>query len=256
MKAHESILTVLVVLSILILVALVALTYEASRLQTQPGVSTTITNRNMISISATGTAYNKSSQADLSIDVNGTGLTNAAAVKNVSESLSLFNSTISKYVNGNLSQISTTYFNVYKLYNMTGYQATEGLSVTIPNISNVSGAIGAISSIPNIYVSYATPSLSDAQISKMRVTALSLALSNATSQAHALIGNDTIYATNISINNYYVYPFTYGLASPPAESASGGISRSNISITPQFYGGLNKVTESITVTFSYGPAQK
>jgi len=249
-------LVVLVILSILIFASLVTLTYEASRMQVPPAGSTTVPNRNVISISASGTVYNSSSQGELSVDVNGTGLTNAAAVQNVSNALSLFNSTILKYVNGNLSQISTTYFNVYKLYNVSGYQATEGLTVMIPNIKNVSGAIGALSAIPNVYVTYATPSLSNSQISKMRVTALSLALSNATSQAHALIGNDTIYATNISINNYYVYPFTYGLASPPVESASGGISRSNISITPQFYGGLNKVTESITVTFSYGPAQK
>lgn len=250
-------LVVLVILSVLILISLVTLTYEASRFPVPSNTETTITpNLNAISISATGTVYNRSSQAQLSINVNGTGLTSAAAVQNISATLSKFNTTILKYVGGNLSQISTTYFNAYKLYNKTGYGATEGLTVTLSNISNSSSAIGALSDIPNVYVTYASPQLSNAQISKMRIAALSLALSNATSQAHALIGNSTIYGTNISVNNYYVYPFTYGLAATPAVAGNGAGSSSNITITPQFYGGLNKVSESITVSFTYGPATK
>lgn len=253
MKTNESILYVIVVLAFLIFIALLVLNYEASRLPMSPLPQQA---KSTLTISATGTAYNSSSQSDLYVTVNGTGLTNAAAVQNVSATLSQFNSTISKYVNGNLSRITTTYFNTYKIYNQTGYEATEGVTVIIPKISNTSAAIGAVSNIPGIYVSSATPSLSSSQISAMRTTALSLALSNATSQAHALIGNGTIDSTNISVNNYYVYPFEYNLATPVAAGGSSSAGAITTTIPPQFYGGLNKVTESITVTFIYDPVQK
>jgi uncharacterized protein YggE len=243
---NEKVLYAIVIVALILFAALVAFTI-GNRGNTggiTPPQTSTLT------ITASGVVSNKSSQASLYVIVNGTGPTNNAAVQNVSATLQQFNITIYGYVNGNLSMISTNYFNVYKLYNKTGYEALESLYVIIPNIDNVSSAIGALSSIPNVYVTGATPMLSSAQVSAMRVAALSLALSNATAQAQALIGkNNTIYATNISINNYYVYPYVYSLGTSSVVAAPSQINRT---IPTEFYGGTNKVTESITVTFIYG----
>jgi uncharacterized protein YggE len=240
----EPILYVIVILALIVFAVLVVATFKWGHTGTPIP-----TNSSMLVITASGTVFNKSSQGTIYLSINGTGATNQQAVQNISATLQKFNSTILKYVNSNLSQISTSYFNVYKLYNKSGYEAMESLSVTIPNINNVSPAIGAISNISNVFVNDAQPKLSDAQTSAMRVKALTFALANATSQARALIGNKTIYTTNISVNNFYVYPFKYGTA-----VAAGGQSvpqASNTTITPQFYGGLNQVTESVTVTFYY-----
>lgn len=216
--------------------------------------TTTISNMNHIIISASGTVSNASSQAILYVVANGTGSTNKLAVQNISATLEKFNSTIPRYVNGNLSKISTEYFNVYKNYNRTGYTVEEGLEVIIPNIKNVSGAIGSLSNISNIYVTGAYPQLSDSQISAMRVQALSLAMSNATAQAQALVGrNNTIYTTNISVNNYYIFPVRYGLGVASASVAPGAsVQKINNSVPAQFYGGTNKITESVAVIFTYG----
>ncbi len=248
--SNEILIYAIVILAIIVFGALIVSSSFSNGMW--GGRSPKATNNSIITISASGTVTNTSSQAVLYVTMNGTGLTNQLAVHNISATLSAFNSTILKYVNGNLSMISTSYFNVYKLYNASGYVATESDMVTIPNINNVSGVISALSNIPYVYVSSASPQLSSAQVSAMRISALSLALSNATSQARALIGpNDTIYATNISVNNYYVYPFPYaagGVASP-------GTLNSNVNITPQFYGGTNRVVESVTVVFTYGKKQ-
>ena len=197
---------------------------------------------NSLTITATGTASNASSSALLYVTVNATGATNGNAVKNITATLNAFNSTIFKYVDGNLSSITTESFQVYKLYNTSGYQATEIMRVEIPEIKNVSPAIGAISSIPSVYVTGATPTLSNKQMSIMRKQALAYALANATSQASSLIGNRPIISSNITVNSYYVIPYAYGVTTSTSSAAAN----------PQFYGGTNKVTESITVVFKYG----
>lgn len=242
---------VIAVIALLIFASVIILGYgqnrSANNVQPAPKQLGTIT------ITATGTVYNSSSQALVYIIVNGTGLTNQQAVQNVSTTLETFNSTISPYVNGNLSRITTTNFNVYKLYNRTGYQATESLSILIPNIKNVSPAIGDLSGITNVYVTDARPRLSDAQVSLMRNVALSDAMANATSQARSLIGaNNTVTMTNITVNNYYIYPVVYSLGAV----AQGSVVSRNTTIPPQFYGGLNRVTESVTVMFTYGPVSQ
>jgi uncharacterized protein YggE len=244
---NEPLVYVIIILALVAFSSIIALSFMANGNKLS---STTVPQgSSTLMITATGTSYNASSQADLYLTMNGTGATNQEAVHNISATLNAFNSTVSPYVNGNLTRITTNYFNVYKIYNKTGYQATESLTVRIPNIHNVSGAIGALSDIPNIYVSDANPVLSDSQISTMRITALSLALANATAQAQTLIGrNNTIYNTNISVNSYYIYPRYYSLSS----TAGGGAINGNTSIPTQFYGGTNKVTESITVVFVYG----
>jgi uncharacterized protein YggE len=248
----DFVLYIIVLVAVIIFSALIAFSFESNTsgggAKTPGGaVNTTL---NQLSVTASGTVYNTSTQSNLYVDINGTGQTNQQAVQNISASLNSFNSTILKFISNNQSRITTTSFQVYKIYNRSGYQATESLNVVIPNITNTSAVIGALSAIPNVFVTQASPQLSAAQITTMRTQALRLASANATSQATALIGkNNTIYATNISINNYYVYPYTLGVAS----AGPGG---SAPSITPNFYGGTNKVTESVTVVFAWGPSQK
>ncbi|MGD0729323.1 MAG: SIMPL domain-containing protein [Candidatus Micrarchaeaceae archaeon] len=209
----------------------------------------TSNNRNMIVITATGAASNSSSQAQMYVTINGTGSTNAAAVQNLSNALNTFNSTIVKYVNGNLSDVTTSNFNVYRIYNTSNFMASEDLTIIIPQIKNVGAAILALSSIPNVYVTSANPILSANQTTLLRSKALSNALANATAQAKALIpSNQSIYSTNITVDDYYFYPL-YG-------SASGASVNSTGSLPPQFYSGTNQVVERVTVTFYYGRVVK
>lgn len=244
--ANETILYVIVILAVIAFIGLI--TFSAGGWRGIGWHIKNTTSNNTISITASGTASNASTQASMYVDINGTGLTNQQAVQNITATLNTFNSTIYKYVNGNLSMITTQSFQVYKLYNKTGYQATENLVVTIPRIGNVSNVILALSAIPNVYVTYATPKLSDAQTTSLRLQALSAALSNATAQAYAVIGkNNTIYSTNITVNGYNFYPYPYGVS-----NVAGAKSITPAQISPQFYGGTGQVTESITAVFTYG----
>jgi len=242
------------VLAIVILIAVVAL-LAVSFLFRASGYGNQAPNQNSnvnyLTISASGTVSNRSTEGIIDAMINGTGRTNEAAVQNISATLLQFNKTIYQYVNGNLSDISTNYFNVYKAYNSSNYTAMEDIEVTIPSINNVSAALGALSAIPNVYPSAISTQLTNNQISAMRVKALSLAMQNATEQARAVIGNGTITATNISVNNYYFYPYRYGLGAVPAASGAGGSYTTTVTIPPQFYGGTSQITESVTVVFSY-----
>lgn len=244
-------------LVIVILVAFLALLFVALAIRGAPNAPTTVlpttvpnTNgTNFVTISASGTVSNKSTEALVYVTINGSGPTNNQAVQNISATTKEFNSTIYPYINGNLSQISTSYFNVYKVYNRSVYTAEESITVTIPNINNVSAVIGALSAIPNLYLSAASTQLTNAQISIMRVQALKLAMANATQQAQAVIGNGKITATNITVNNYYFYPYRYALGTAIPASDSGYTT--TVTIPPQFYGGTSQVTESVTVVFRY-----
>ena len=227
---------VVVLLALLVFAALAAISLHSSGL--------TAGRANSLSVTASGTVSNVSAESLLYVTMNATGATNGAAVSNLTSALNSFNSTISGYIGGNLSKITTQSFQVYKLYNRSGYQATEMVQVIVPDIHNTGSAIGALSSIPNVYVTGAYPRLSDAQMSMMRKQALALALGNATSQARALIGDSAIISRNITINSYYVLPYAYGVTTSSAIPGS-------VTVTPQFYGGTNRVTESITVVFTY-----
>lgn len=253
MKNDILFLYVIVLLAIIVFGGLSVYSFILVGRHSAPTTTTTVTNTQQLTISASGTVYNRSTQSDLYVTVNATGLTNAAAVQNISLTLDKFNSTILKYVDGNLSRVTTSYFQVYKLYNKTGYQATESLTVTIPQIANTSAAINALSNISDVYVGSAQPQLSDAQISIMRVNALADAMANATSQAHALVGNSSLQVLNITLNNYRIYPIE-GAGAVSSPGASGGApSSAPVNITPQFYGGTNQVTESVTVVFGWTP---
>ena len=235
-----------------------------------PGGATSV-----ITLSATGTASSRPTQAQISITINGTGATTASAVQNISTTLNMFNSTAYKFLNGNMSLLETTYYSVYKPYqycpiyatnatpasgsiaipmkctsNNIGYTAAEDISVTLPNIDNASSFLGAIASIPNVYVSSVSPSLSSNQTASLRAAALASAISNATSQADALLGpNEMIYSRNISVNSYYIFP--YGVAANSG-ALTAGVADRNTTISPQFYSGKSQVTESVSVVFHYG----
>ncbi|HIH50260.1 TPA: hypothetical protein HA291_02260, partial [Candidatus Micrarchaeota archaeon] len=85
----------------------------------------------------------------------------------------------------------------------------------------------------------------------LRASALALAISNATSQADALLGpNEVIYSRNISVNSYYIYP--YGVAESSGSGALASVAGRNATISPQFYSGTSQVTETVSVVFHYG----
>jgi uncharacterized protein YggE len=220
-------------------------------------------------VSATGSASGEPSQALLYVTINGTGTSTQAATANLSGSSNYFNSTISKYINGNLSMVSTSYYNIEKVCSGSGtnytttilpvipyynygctssqvkYAATEQLTVTIPNVQNVSTVLGSLSGAPNIYVTGTSSMLSSAQASSLRAQALSVAIANATAQAQAIMGpGSTVQSTNITVSSYNVYP--YGLE---ASGSAGGVAPT--APTPQYYAGTSQVTESIYVVFYY-----
>jgi uncharacterized protein YggE len=195
---------------------------------------------NYIMISASGFASSRPSQAIVSLNINGSGATTAMATANISVTLNVLNSSLEKYINGNTTLIKTLSYSLYKVYNESVYTAVESLQVKIPNIQNVSPLLGDISSVPNVYVSDVSAVLSDSQATALRSQALQNALANATAQAQALAGNKILTLHNITVNSYYIYPYSLG--------ASAAL-RSDV--TPAFFGGENKVVESITTSFSY-----
>lgn len=197
-----------------------------------------------ISIYATGVAYGIPQQSTVSLTVNGTGQSTQLAAGNLSSTMSELNSTIGRYVNNNWSLVNTQSYNVYKLYNKSGYVATELVSATLPNIDNSSSFLGALSRIPSVYVTGIQSALSQSQVSVLRSQALQNAVENATAQARTIAGNSTVLTVqNVTVTGgYNIYPYTgAGLNS----AASALVSN------PTFYSGRSKVVESITVEFSY-----
>ncbi len=248
------------VVIILALLAFVAVIMNSGALKQQlpeQGATT-------VSVTASGSASATADAAQLDLLVNGTGNTTQIAVANLSKTMNLVNSTLLKYVNGNLSQISTEYFNVNACYsypyyistttiyppkvNKTcGYVATEDLLITIPNSNNVTSALQSLTSIPNVYVNGAAAKLTNQQISTLRGQALTQAMSNATGQAVAVSPTGKVSALNITVNGFYVYPLQYsfggtGIVTPGA--AAGELQNS------LFYTGTSSVTESVTVVFA------
>ncbi len=265
----------IVLFAVLVFVALIFFSFGSYRSGRILPINTN-QSTSVISLSATGTSHAKPSQAQISITINGTGPTTSLAVQNLSATLSLFNSTIYGFINGNTSLVETTYYSVYKPYQYCpvaipvtnasssgipaypipsctankGYTAVEDILVTLPNIDNVSSFLGAMASAPNIYVTSVSPALSDNQTASLRSTALAAAIANATSQAEALMGlGAVIYSKNVSVNNYYYYP--YSIAGAASSGASIASLEANTSANPQFYEGISQVTESVSVVFHY-----
>ncbi|MDE1810787.1 MAG: SIMPL domain-containing protein [Candidatus Micrarchaeota archaeon] len=205
-----------------------------------------MTKGSVILVGASGIAYDTPAEATMYLLVNGTGNSTAAATANVSTTLAAVNKTISGYINGNTTYISTTGYSSYRIYNSTNYAVYENLAVTVPNITNIGSAISGVSQIPNVYVSSVQPMLSDQQLSVMRADALWRALQNATVQAQVLAGpGSQIKQTNITVNTYSVVPYP---AYANSFAVAGGTSKA---AAQTYYGGRSKLVESVSVTFTY-----
>jgi uncharacterized protein YggE len=194
--------------------------------------------RHTITVAASGTASGIPAEVQVSIYANGTGTSSSGAAANLSTTLNVLNSTLMNYVNGNESNISTDSYILTKV-NVTHmpYLAVESLHAIV-NVQRISALLGALSNISNVYVSGEYTMLSASQSSSLRSDALSSAIANATSQAHAVVGQNVVLTPiNITVNTYRVYPI-YG--STAAQSSS-----------LVFYPGTAEVTGTVSVIFSY-----
>ncbi|MGI0134473.1 MAG: SIMPL domain-containing protein [Candidatus Micrarchaeaceae archaeon] len=199
-----------------------------------------------ISVYSTGASYGLPSQALVYLTVNGTGNTTQLATENLSATLLSLNSTLSKFINDNWTLVSTQSYSVYKIYNKSGYEATESVYVTLPNINNSSAFLGATSAIPNVYVTGIQSMLSEWQVSMLRTSALQYAMANATSIARTLAGSGmSVTPGNITVSGFNVYP--YG-----TNNFNSAAAASTVISNPAFYTGRSKVVEAITVQFRYG----
>ena len=193
-----------------------------------------------ITVTATGTAEQYPSQGVLYLSINGTGKTQQIATMNLSLGIASVNNSISKYIEGNISNIQTEYYTVSKIRNSTLYQAYEEIKITLPNSNNISAALSQLSNIGNVNVFSASAQLSPSQQNSMEKQALSYALENATQQAEVLANNSTIVIVNITTNQQSrILPFSASAVSNIAGSNTGSI----------FYYGNQGLTETITVTF-------
>ncbi|MCL4365293.1 MAG: SIMPL domain-containing protein [Candidatus Marsarchaeota archaeon] len=193
-----------------------------------------------ISISASGIAYASPSMATMYVMINGSGYTPAMATANLSDTMNAFNSTVLKYIEGNVSGITTQSYSMRKVYNRTAYQATEFVTVSIPDIGNVSPLLGSISSINNVYVDQVEARLSGNQTSAMINDALSMAVQNATSQAREIAGNSTLTITNVSVYGTPRY-FYYPLAAAAEAGTNGQL----------YFNGRQGVRETVSIEFLY-----
>ncbi len=192
-----------------------------------------------ISISASGIAYASPQTAMLYAMINGSGYTPAVATLNLSNTLSVFNSTILGYIGNNSSDITTQSYSLRKVYNKTAYEATEYVVVDIPNINNVSNILGLLSKVNDVYVGKVTSQLSGSQTSSMIKSALSLAVQNATAQAQAIAGNQSLSVLNVSIYSSPIYPYSAFASAIP--SGNGQL----------YFNGRQGVSETVSMEFSY-----
>ncbi len=172
--------------------------------------------------------------------VNGTGGTEHIANDNLSLTLEILNSSVLKYIGGNLSNIVTQNYYINKVKNSSEYQAVEYLQITITDVKNMSAVLSTISKINNTYVTGAYAQLSPQQLTNMRTTALSKALSNATAQAEALENNASIKVENITVGQPRFPVFIAAQTSSASSGAQSG---------QLFYYGEQGITETVTATF-------
>ncbi len=211
-------------------------------------------NSSYIFITATGSASAQPSFATIFVNLQAFGNNPGSATNNLSFALHDLNASILKYINGNLSNIATTYFTIYNRSSYYGnfnaskkdYVAQETLSIKILNTSNASDAIGAVSGINGTSITNVVENLSSSQIALLRKTALLLAMKNATSQATLLAGNKTISIENITVNSYHFYPFAFS-----SDMISSASAKSLAVQNPSFFIGNDTITQSITVKFMF-----
>ena len=215
----------------------------------------------LITISASGTLTADPTQSSIYIFLNGTGPDSASAVSNLSTVTGRVNATLRQYINGNTSLIETLSYNVYPSSNCTEYYypqtyppyyttticsdprtfytASEYLRVTIPNVGSTNAALVGLSGIKGVSINNVEASLSLAQQANLSQKALTLALSNATSQAQALSGGRQISVKNITVQNNYIY------------YAGGSVfSAEKPAYNQTFFPGRATVTKNIYVVFS------
>jgi uncharacterized protein YggE len=211
-------------------------------------------NLSWVTVQASGSMVGIPSMATVSLYINATGNTTSAATANLSAKLTAFNKTVYGYVGGNMSLVSTGYYNVgkpdqyyYPYTNKTNssvpYQAQEYITVTLPQIGKLNSFLSNITSVQGLQVQSVSATLSNAQITQLRKQALQAAVANATSQAVSIIGNRTILNTTVTIEGYNSYPY------PLYASANGGASLAPNSRL--YYNGTSSVTESIEAAFFY-----
>ncbi len=193
-----------------------------------------------ITVTATGTVQQYPAQGLIYLYVNGTGNTEQIANDNLSLTLEILNSSILKYIGGNLSNIVTQNYYMNKVKNSSEYQVVEYLQITVTNVKNMSTALSTISKINNTYVTGAYAQLSAQQITNMRTNALSQALSNATNQAETLENNASVKVENITIGQPHFPVFIAAETSSASSRAQSG---------QIFYSGEQSLTETITATF-------
>jgi len=212
-----------------------------------------------ITVTATGLASASPAMATVYVTMNATGMTASLANANLSARVNEFNTTVLPFLNGNVSRIQTTSYQVYQPSNCTYvnvsnyciykkldyYIATESMSVTIPSISNASNALTQMLAIQNLQLQSVQATLSNSQKTALNQEALTQALTNATSQAKALAGSESIRVENISVQSSVIYPYYYSVGA--ASSATPGAKTVNSTV---FYGGTISAQKSVYVVFS------
>ncbi len=222
----------------------------------------------LIFISASGSVSENPSQAVISLFLNATGNTASIAVSNLSVNTNYLNSTVLSLVGNNASLIQTTSYNVYvppRCTNSTYYYypnrncipasapiyyvATESIQITLPKVSDVGRAITLLTSIAGLSINNVAAKLSPQQQQNMSQQALSLALSNATSQAQLLSSGRKVIVQNITVlgnNIYYPYNLYGNLYSLGVFSSGSVLSGPN----QTFFAGRATITKSISIVFS------
>ncbi len=204
-----------------------------------------------ITVTASGSASEIPTEVQVFIYANGTGASSGDAAANLSATLSMLNATLMNYVNWNRSNISTDSYTLTKAgtwnkNNTNGtsrpYLAEENLHTTV-STQRISAFLDALSNMSNVYVSSEYTMLSASQSSNLRSTALSSAIANATSQAHAIVGqNAMLTPINITVSTYRAYPIYSGGAAA---------TKSGVSSNLAFYPGTAEVTGTVSVIFYY-----
>ena len=207
-------------------------------------------NAGYITLTASGSARGVPESGMLSVAVDGKGSTAYAATYNLSRGVSQLNATILKYIDGKLSNIATTSYNLYNqsdyyYTSYNGYVASERFSITIPNINNASAVLGSLSSINGVSVSGLAQQFSKTQLASLRTIALQRALSNASEQAQELLPGRTLVAKNISVNYYNPIVVPFALSAVPTASSGATNPR------PGYFTGMQTVTGSVSVVFAY-----
>lgn len=201
-----------------------------------------INQQTSIVVSASGSAVAAPQLATLYVSMNGTGATTAIATSNLSQTLNVFNSTISPYIGGNTSRINTQSYSLWQSKNGI-YVATQAVSVSLPNVLNISRILGSLSLVKDVYIQGVGTQFSPQQVNSLTQQALKLAIANATNQATTLSPNKTITIRNISVSRSFYYPYY-----PLALGASSSVSATP---SPLFFSGRSSITETVTVVFTH-----